>query len=83
MGIGYIRLPQQTMQPERVARSFLLWRPATVMTASFISLAKAIGLDVDIMRGDEAYGDGPDSDEIRRTTGVKVVTPPRSVMLLR
>ena len=52
----------------------------SLFLTQIISLAKAIGLDVDIMLGDEDYGDGPDSEEIRRTTGVKVVTPPRSVV---
>jgi hypothetical protein len=37
----------------------------SLFLTQIISLAKAIGLEVDIMLGDEAYGDGPDSEEIR------------------
>jgi hypothetical protein len=50
----------------------------SLFLTQIVALAKAIGLDVDIMLGDEAYGDGIVSEEIRRTSGVKVVTPPRS-----
>jgi hypothetical protein len=54
----------------------------SLFLSQLVTLAKAIGLELDIVLGDEAYGDGVDSEVINREYGVKVVTPPRALVAI-
>ena len=54
----------------------------SLFLSQLVMLAKAIGLELDIVLGDEAYGDGVDSEVINREYGVKVVTPPRALVAI-
>lgn len=49
----------------------------SLLLNQLILLGKTIGLDLKIIIADEAYGDGEQSEAIRREHNVTVVTPPR------
>jgi hypothetical protein len=46
-------------------------------SAQLVDLAQAIGLDLSLVVGDDAYGDPLTTEEIYQEHGVRVVTPPR------
>jgi len=46
-------------------------------SAQLVTWAQAIGLDLTLVVGDDAYGDPPTTEAIHQDHGIRVVTPPR------